>query len=63
MKDEWPTITHRGATYRVCRAKSYMLSKCFYCSFNCDVVTGCANALPKFLRCSDGIYFKRVKDA
>lgn len=63
MKNQWPTVTCDGKTYRVCRAKYYMLSKCFYCSFNCDVATHCANAIPKFLKCKDGIYFKRVKDA
>ncbi len=63
MKEKWPTVIYRGHIYRVCHAKSYMLSKCFYCSFNCDVTHHCSRSIPPFLRCKDGTYFKRITDA
>ena len=59
MKNEWPTVSLDGKTFRVCRAKWYMLSRCLYCSFSCGAVKR-ANAIPGFLRCNDGIYFKRI---
>ncbi len=45
---KWATVTCGGKTYRMCRAKHYMLSRCFYCAFRCSATGGVETSFRRF---------------
>lgn len=63
MKNKSNIVVRVGEkTYRVCYAKPYMLSKCFYCAFNCQAEARFRP--PSIVMCcrDDTFYFKEVNE-